>query len=112
MRRVSRRRELLEAVDEGDKAMRWLEAVGETWDSSLKCLNLPWSLVLIGFGVAFVEAEETETERLGTDGFKVIFEWPLLELAKEVMRPSSLVIVTPGPRSFKLIGQRHQWETE
>lgn len=42
-------------------------------------LILPYSLVLMGFGVALVEAEETEaeeteTERLGTDGFNVIFE--------------------------------------
>lgn len=67
-------------------------------------LSLPWSPVLMGLGVAFVEAEETETERLGAVGFNVMFECPLLELAKEVMRPSSLVIVTfhlhDGPRSL------------
>lgn len=95
MRRLSRR-ELLDAVEDGDRAMRWLDAVGETWESSL-CLSLPWSPVLMGFGVALVEAEETETERLGADGFRVMLECPLLELAKEVMRPSSLVIVTRTP---------------
>ncbi|KAI0889704.1 uncharacterized protein GGS22DRAFT_2935 [Annulohypoxylon maeteangense] len=67
-------------------------------------LSLTWSPVLMGFGVALVEAEETETDRLGTDGFNVMFECPLLVLAKEVMRPSSLVIVTlhlhDGPRSL------------
>lgn len=89
MRRLSRR-ELLDAVEDGDKAMRWLDAVGET--SSLNDLNLPWSLVLMGFGVALFEAEETE--RVGAEGFTVILECPLLELAKEVMRLSSLVIVT------------------
>lgn len=70
--------------------------------SDMTHLNLPWSPVLIGFGVALVEAEDTETERVGADGFKVILECPLLELAKEVIRPSSLVIVTSyaGPRSY------------
>lgn len=37
MRRLSRR-ELLEAVEDGDKAMRWLDAVGET--SSLNDLYI------------------------------------------------------------------------
>lgn len=46
----------------------------------------------MGFGVALFEAEETE--RVGAEGFTVILECPLLELAKEVMRLSSLVIVT------------------
>lgn len=47
--------------------------------------------------MALFEAEETETERLGAEGFTVILECPLLELAKEVMRLSSLVIITLEP---------------
>lgn len=43
------------------------------------------------------EAFDNEAERLGRvglDGFTVTLDRPLLELAKELMRPSSLVIVS------------------
>ena len=47
----------------------------------------------------------TEAERLGREGFTVTLDRPLLELAKELMRPSSLVMVgivrNPGHQAGK-----------
>ncbi len=65
--------------------------------------------------MALFDVEDAEAERVGTGGITVILECPLLELAKEVMRPSSLVIVTEthaGPRSLESIGKRHAWKKD
>lgn len=62
-------------------------------------LILPFS-VRSGLGVGFLpEAADAEDERLGMlEGLTVTLERPLLELAKELMRPwpSSLVMVERG----------------
>lgn len=71
----------------------------------------------MGLGVGFVEVDETEVERLGAAvlvvvlvvvGFTVALDGALLllELATELMRPSSLVIVT---RSHARSHARAEW---
>jgi len=44
-----------------------------------------------------VEADEVDAERLGVGGFTVMLDKLLLVLTMELIRPSSLVIVTDTP---------------
>jgi hypothetical protein len=51
----------------------------------------------MGLGVGLVEADDVDAARLGVGGFTVILDIPLPELAKELTRLSSLVMVTRIP---------------
>jgi hypothetical protein len=64
-------------------------------------LILPFSLVRSGLGMAFFAVADR-----AVFGFTVTFDCPLLELAKELMRPwpSSLVIVTQRGRKQQTSG--------